>query len=137
MYCNVQNIKDLIPSNLLMELTSGNDSAIEKAISGACATIDAYLLGSYDGASSMQSPFLQALAEKITVYNLYLVSACDETPQIVTVSYLESISNLEKIQSGVISLASPQNAPNERQAEVFTNKDSGDKFFSKQTLSGF
>lgn len=137
MYCSVDNIKDLLPQNLLLELTSGNDAVIEKAIASASATIDAYLMGSYDGPDSMNSPFLQALAEKITVYNLYLVSACDETPQIVTVSYLESISNLEKIQSGIISIATPESAPSERQGEIFTNKTQCDKLFSKNRLSEF
>jgi len=136
MYCTVSNIKDLIPQNLLLELTGGNDAGIEKAIAGASATIDAYLMGSYDDSNSMNSPFLQALAEKITVYNLYLVSASDETPQIVTSSYLEAISNLEKIQNGLISVKS-ENAPPERQSEVFTNKTACDRFFSKENLKQF
>lgn len=136
MHCTVSNIKDLIPENLLSELTSDDDTVIEKAIARACATIDAYLMGSYDPSNALASPFLQSVAEKITVYNLYLVSACDETPQIVTNSYLEAISSLEKIQSGLISI-SPQNQPSERQSEVFTNKAEADKLFSKENLKGY
>ncbi|MEI8377596.1 MAG: phage protein Gp36 family protein [bacterium] len=136
MHCTVSNIKDLIPENLLLELTSGNDAVIEKAIAGASATIDAYLMGSYDGSNQLASPFLQSVAEKITVYNLYLVSACDDTPQIVTSSYIEAISSLEKIQSGVISI-STESSDTERQSEVFINKTEADKMFSKERFKGF
>ena len=102
MYCTIQNIKDLIPQNLLEGLTSGNDAAIAKAIATAEATINAYVSGSYDAKEASGASFLQSVAEKLTVYNLYLVAAYDETPQIVVTSYLAAISDLEKLQKGLI-----------------------------------
>lgn len=137
MYCTIENIKELIPSNLLEELTSGDDSFIEKAISGASATIDAYLCGSYDASEGLDSPFLQAVAEKITVYNLYLVSACDDTPQIVISSYLEAISSLEKLAKGLLSAGNFDSSPKDRQSEIFVNKNASDKLFSKENFKGF
>ena len=134
MYCTIQNIKDLIPENLLEELTSGNDAVIEKAIEGASATIDAYMMGSYNPQEASHSPFLQAVAEKISIYNLYLASAFDDTPQIVITSYSEAISSLEKLQNGLISVS---NSQKERQSEVFINKAPWDKLFSKEKLKGF
>jgi len=135
MYCTVDNIKDLVPQNLLEELTSGSDAIIEKAIAGANATVEAYLTGAYD--LPQQSVFLQTIAEKITVYNLYLMSAFDETPQIVITSYLEALSALEKIQNGTLSLVASDNTANDRQSEVFTNKTADDRLFGKIDLSGF
>ena len=134
MYCTIQNIKDLIPENLLEELTSGNDTVIEKAIEGASATIDAYMMGSYNPQEASHSPFLQAVAEKISIYNLYLASAFDDTPQIVITSYSEAISSLEKLQNGLISVS---NSQKDRQSEVFINKAPWDKLFSKKKLKKF
>jgi phage gp36-like protein len=128
----IENIKNLVPQNLLLELTSGDDAVIQNAVSGACATVDAYVSGAYDKNDS--SPFLQSVAEKIAVYNLYRLSAFDETPQIITASYLEAISALEKIQSGLLS---PKIGENQRQKEVFSNKTSSDKMFGKDNLKGY
>jgi len=137
MYCTIQNIKELIPSNLLSELTFENDDAIAKAIFSAEATINAYISGSYDASNAVNTAFLQYTAEKITVYNLYLTSAADETPQIVVTSYLEAISDLEKIQKGVLSLMSNSSAENPRQSEVFSNKTVSDRAFPKNFLDKF
>lgn len=134
MYCTIQNIKDLIPEKLLEWLTSGNDSVIEKAIEGASSTVDAYLMGSYNPEEASHSAFLQAVAEKIAVYNIYLVSASDDTPQIVITSYLEAISSLEKLQNGLLSVS---NTEKERQSEVFINKAPWDKLFGKENLKKF
>lgn len=137
MFCTIQNIKNLVPQNLLTELTSGNDEVIARAIESASATIKAYLSGSYELSKVADSEFLRTVAERIVVYNIYMVSACDETPQIVITSYLEAISDLGKIQSGTVSLFDSQSTPNTRLREVFTNKSSSDKEFSKENLGGF
>ncbi len=137
MFCTIQNIKNLVPQNLLTELTSGNDEVIARAIESASATIKAYLSGSYELSKVADSEFLRTIAERIAVYNIYMVSASDETPQIVITSYLEAISDLGKIQSGTVSLFDAKDTPNTRLSEVLTNKSAADKEFSKENLGGF
>jgi phage gp36-like protein len=137
MFCTIQNIKNLVPQNLLTELTSGNDDVIARAIESASATVKAYLSGSYELSKVADSEFLRTIAERIAVYNIYMVSASDETPQIVITSYLEAISDLGKIQSGTVSLFDAKDTPNTRLSEVLTNKSAADKEFSKENLGGF
>ena len=137
MYCTIQDVKDVVPEGLLTYLTGGNDNAILKAIENASATINAYTIGSYDPQSASASAFLQHIAERIAVYNLYLVAAADDTPQIVSASYSEAIGDLEKLQRGFISLTDSTQLENARQAEVFSNKDALDRFFPKNGFTGF
>lgn len=137
MYCTIQNIKDVVPAGLLSFLTDGNDNVIAHAIESADAIINAYVAGSYAPNNASGSVFLQSVAERIAVYNLYLTAAYDETPEIVSRSYIEAIGDLEKIQKGLISLSDADNTQTERQAEVFTNKDALDRLFPKDGFGGF
>lgn len=127
MYCTVDNIKSIIPTGLLGQLAS-NDIQIELAIKSATTTIDAYLAGAYS--VGVESPFLQEICQKMTVYTLYMLNAYDETPQIVIKSYTDAISDLEKLQKGILSLPGGDNPHPVRQAEVFCNKSPEDRLFS-------
>lgn len=137
MYCTIQDIKDVVPEGLLAYLSGGNDAIIARAIENAQATINAYIAGAYDPSNALGAGFLQGVAERIAVYNLYVAAAADDTPQIVVTSYLEAISDLEKIQKGFLSLSDAQEAQNERQGEVFTNKDALDRLFPADRFLGF
>ena len=137
MYCTIQNIKDLLPAGILASLTGGNDNVIARAIEKTDAVINAYVAGSYDAQNASASVFLQSVAERITVYNLYLASAYDETPEIIAKSCIEAIGDLEKIQKGLISLANADSVQSERQAEVFSNKSEKDRLFPKDGFLGF
>lgn len=137
MYCTVQNIKDLVPAGLLAYLTGNNDNVIVKAIEGASSVVNAYISGAYDLSTVSSSVFLQSVAERVTIYNLYMNAACDETPEIVSRSYKEAIGELEKIQKGVISIATADSAQAERQGEVFSNKSSLDRVFSDNLFRSF
>lgn len=137
MYCTIENIQNLIPSGVLSQLTNNDTNLIADAITSAEASVNAYLQGSYDINYLADCALLKDISEKITVYNLYTRFSGDETPQIVSTNYKIAISQLEKIQSGALSLGNIDNTPKDRQSEVFSNKTSEDKMFSMATLKEF
>lgn len=135
-YCTIENIQELIPTTVLSQLTNGDEFAITKAITDATASINAYLQGSYDLSELENIPVLTDICQKISVYNLYTRVSGDETPQIVSTNYNIAISELEKIQTGKLSLGLSDGSISNRQSEILTNK-TGVKTFSQDTLAGF
>lgn len=137
MYCTIEDIQNLIPAMILSQLTNSDDLLIAKAIQDAQATINAYLQGAYNISEISESALLKDICQKISVYNLYSRFSADETPQIVSTNYKIAIGELEKIQSGKLSLGLIDGTPEPRTAEIFSNKNSYSKTFSIDTLAGF
>lgn len=133
MYCSVNDIKNIVPEPILGQLAN-NDLQIELAINSATTTIDAYLSGSYPTSSTLggdgaSCAFLADICAKLAIYRLYMLNASDETPEIIQKSYSEAVSELEKLQKGVISLPEVDGAVPVRQAEIFCNKEREDRVF--------
>jgi phage gp36-like protein len=142
MYSTIDDIKKLLPEEILVQLTDDenlgtvNQARVDEAIAQADAEVDSYCGGLYSVPFSTVPDVAKKLSVDIAVYNLYSRTVM-EMPAVRAERYRNAIRQLEAISKGIISLgADPApSAPNDSTAE--TNKPKDTNVFTRNNLEGF
>ncbi len=122
MYCAKADILDMLEEQLLIQLTDDegagvvNDARVDKAIADACGEIDGYLGSRHPVPLSTVPAIVRKCAVDITIYNLF--SRILGAPEERTKRYDSSVSFLNKVASGAISLGAgdPDGTPKPSEA---------------------
>jgi phage gp36-like protein len=145
MYSTLDDIKKLLPEEVLVQLTDDenlgtvNQARVDEAIDQADAEIDSYCGGRYSvpfPAGAGCPDVAKKLSVDIAIYNLYSRTVM-EMPAIRAERYRNAIRQLEAISKGVISLGvnPAPSAPTDSTAE--TNKPTDTNVFTREKLKGF
>ena len=151
MYCSLTDILNDISQDEVIRLTNDENDELEdidltdeddvrvvrvaEQIRSADEEIDGYLRSRYMLPFTTTPGRLLTISKDISIYNLYKRRFRLELPESIVAIYRQRISELEKIQRGVISLDIP--TADEPESEIVINKSSGDRLFPKDTLSQY
>jgi len=145
MYCSLDDIKKLLPEDILEQLTDDeglgtiNQARVDEAIAGADAEIDGYLGGRYSVPLSAATEIVKKLSVDIAIYNLYSRAVASGTiPELRSERYRNAIKQLEGVSKGMISIGvdeKPASSASSGGAE--SNKPTDTNVFSRRKLEGF
>lgn len=109
MYCTLDDIKKLLPEEIVIQLTDDegqgevNPGRVDEAISQADAEIDSYCAVRYRVPFDPVPDLVKKCSVDLAIYNLYSRRA-EEIPQTRTDRYRNAIRQLEGISKGTVSL---------------------------------
>ena len=146
-YCNIEEIKNVIPEKELINLTVDvptaqsvvDESRLNSVISFGDEVIDGYLRSRYALPLSQTPQLIKSISVDIAVYRLYLRRP-QKMNETIENSYKNAIKLLEQIQKGLICLDIENAGSNETPIKTGfyrTNKTKADRVFSKEALKGF
>ncbi len=142
MYCSLDDIKKMVPEELVVQLTDDeglgavNQARVDEAIAQADAEIDSYCGERYSVPFAAAPAVVKKMSVDIAVYNLYSRTV-SEMPETRKDRYRNAVRQLEGIAKGTVSLGvDPAPAPHgEGGAE--TNKAADGNVFTRGRLEGF
>jgi len=139
-YCSLDDLKEIIPEDNLIQLTDDNNigiidqSKIDTAISNADIMIDGYLRGHYDLPLDPVPGIIKKISTDIALYNLYSRRFEMDIPDGMRDRYKNALKLLELIQSGKVTIMNLEAS----ESRVYkTNKSSDDRMFPKETLDQY
>lgn len=144
-YCTSYEIIQVIPEIDLIQLTddantSVNYEVLNAAINFAETTINSYLRSRYTLPLIEIPELIKVFAIDLTIYRLHSRRMIREMPESIINSYKNVITELGKIQKGIVSLGLESEAEDAQIAghrEFISNKTSQDRLFSKEVLDGY
>ncbi len=142
-YCAINDIKQLISEQQLIELTDDtaveiNTTAVDSAIIYADTLINGYIRGSYTLPFDTTPGIIKNISAELALYKLYKKRFGDDMPDTRQSSYNENIKLLKDIQKGIIDLGiQDTQATIERKSTIFINKTDTDRVFSKDLMSRY
>jgi len=148
MYSTITEILKDISQDELLRLTNDENSELDEIdltdeddvcavrvveqIRSADEEIDGYLRSRYTLPFTTTPGRLLSISKDIAIYNLYKRRFRLELPESIVTIYNKRVSELEKIQRGIINLDIPsEDAP---ESEIVINKSYADRLFPKETL---
>lgn len=142
MYCTLDDLKKLVPEDVLVQLTDDENlgevdtARVNEAITQADAEIDGYLGGRYAVPLTSVPDMVKKLSIDIALYNLYSRTV-SEMPSLRGDRYCSAVRQLEGIAKGIITLGVSEmpSAPTDSGAE--TNKNDDGNVFSRDSMKGF
>ena len=123
-YSDLTTLKNYLPRETLQQLTDDNGTdqidpeKINFALRQSTDFIDMYLQGRYALPLKPVTDGIRDLCTKLAVYFLYRRTLALTLPEPIKIDYKESISTLEKIQSGKITLM-----PEAQNPEFYASSD--------------
>ena len=152
MYCTIDEIKKLLPEDVLIQLT--DDEAlkpsvidpqnaahikimgrIDETIETADAEINGYCAVKYAVPLSPVPAIVNKLSVELAIYYLY---SRRTVPEAIEKRYEKAIARLKDIARGIIVLAVDPPAPASTTADsARVNKSDRDRIFTRDTLKGF
>lgn len=141
MYCTLEDIKESISEEILMQLTddesseSIDSSIVSNAINFAQEVIDAHLRGRYNVPLANIPDLIRHLSVNIAVYYLYERRLSLEMPASITDRYKNSLKMLEMIQKGLLKIGGEDAVTGAGHGHYKTNKR--DRLFSMETIDDF
>lgn len=142
-YCTVDDLKNAIPENVLVQLTDDEgieetgDSATASAIAAADAEIDSYCGARYAVPFTAVPAVIISCSVDMAIYHLYS-RRMEEIPETRAARYKNAVRLLTAIAKGDISLgtaATPTPSADASSAEC--TKTSDDRIFTRTKLRGF
>lgn len=144
-YCTLDDLKKIIPRDVLMRLTDDEDTGavneerVTEAVDAAAQEMDGYLGGRVAlPITDTVPPVLRKLNADIAIYNLY--SRVKETiPEMRNERYRNAIRFLEQMAAGKITLGlqPPPAAPGEGKYQGGGRVSSRDKIFDEDTMDKY
>ncbi|MFZ5998055.1 MAG: gp436 family protein [Nitrospirota bacterium] len=138
MYSTLDDIKKLLPAEIIIQLTDDentgaiNQARVDEAISQADAEIDSYCAGKYTVPFTTVPAVVKKISVDIAIYNLYSRKV-EEIPDTRKDRYNNAIRQLKRIADGTITLGiDPAPAPSS-EGEIKTS----DRTFTKDKLGGY
>lgn len=143
MYCTIEDIKQAIPEDNIIQLTDDtgtgviDQAKVEDAIQYADQLIDSYLRGRYTVPLNPVPALIRRLSVEMAGFNLYSRRFELAMPEAMLQRRKEIIRLLEQIQKGMITLGTepPEKGPGF--GHYHTNKTAEDRIFNKTVLNGF
>ncbi len=141
-YSTVDDIKKLLPEELLVQLTDDEDTGAvnlaraEEAIAQADAEIDSYCGERLSVPLSPAPEMVRKLSVDIAIYNLYS-RMVREMPEVRAERYRNAVRKLEGIARGIISLGIAESPASSSSARAETNRPEDGNVFSRDKLRGF
>jgi phage gp36-like protein len=144
-YCDSYDILQVLPEVEIIQLTDDSNTAINydvlnAAISFADTTINSYLRSRYTLPLSEIPELIKVFAIDLTIYRLHSRRMIREMPESILNSYKTVITELGKIQKGIVSLGLESEAEDTQLSghrEFVSNKTSTDRLFSKEVLNEY
>jgi len=152
MYCSLDDIKKLLPEEIIIELTDdetlkpaaidpGNSAhakiigRIDEAIATADAEIGGYCAGRYSVPFDPVPPVVKGLSVEIAIYRLYQRRT---VPERIGKTYDKAVARLKDISKGLMTLgvATPPAAAATGDG-VGVNCTAEDRIFTRDTMKGF
>ena len=141
-YSTVDDIKKLIPEEVLIQLTDDEDlgvinqTRVDEAIAQADAEIDSYCGSRYSVPFSTVPDIVKKISVDIAIYNLYS-RRLEEIPPTRAERYKNAIRQLEGIAKGIISIGEDPEPATPSQGGAETNKTTSDRIFTRDKMEGF
>lgn len=140
-YTTLVELKKFLPEHIIVDLTDDyNTNTIEgeitdEAIAQAQTTIDTYMRGRYPNEiSDADVPdFIQDMATKIAVYNLYRRKLDLTMPDTINDDYKDTLKMLRDIQSGKLTPFPAADEP----VIIVSNKTSDSRTYSSSVLDSY
>jgi len=150
MYCAISDIYPHLTLDELLRLVNDENRAaggvnladpedvcavrITEQITAADYEIDGYLRSLFTLPLSSVPGLIKEISVDLAIYNLYKRRFRLDMPETLTALYNGRVKQLEKIQSGVISLDVTLPSGTETSGEISVNKTAEDRLFNKQIL---
>jgi len=139
-YCTQADIERQLDFQTLVQLAddlgvgSVDSAVVDRAISDADATIDAYCQGRYSTPIDPVPDKVRQVSVDIAIYNLYSRRG-DVVPEVRKDRYREAIRFLERVAAGQISLGAATPAPETTNNGV--DMDQSDRLFTRDKMGGY
>lgn len=146
MYCNIDDIKQLIPEGELIDLSDDenagevNSNVVNSAIEAAEEFINGHLRVRYSLPFDTVPPTIKSIAVQIARYNLYQRRFADGMPEGIANNYKDNCKTLEKIRDGGFDLgiaSASQDEPAHEKQRFVSNKTSDDRYFNDSLRNAF
>ena len=152
MYCTLTDIKNLLPEEIIIQLTDDENlkpavidpanaahaaiiGRIDEAIEAADAEIDGYCAVNYTVPFSTVPRLVTGLSVELAIYYLY---ARRTIPEDFQKRYDRAVSRLKDIAKGLMTLGvDPQSAPPASSGGAESNKPEPDRIFTLDKMRGF
>lgn len=109
MYCNVEDIQNMMGENLLIQLSNAtppfsavNEAYVEELIEESTQYIGAYLFGRI---STNMTPLLKSICKDLVIYSLYKNRRPTDIPDSIFEIYKEAVKLLDRLQKGSLTEA--------------------------------
>lgn len=147
-YCNIDDIKNIIPEDELINLTNDNPSIISvidnnrfEAVSLiADSLIDGYLRARYPLPLKTIPLFIKQIAQDICAYRLY-TRRPNDIPEHIVKNYEYAIKNLTEIQKGNLHLEDMSENPSSdipvKKSGFRINKRTSSRIFNENVMRAF
>ena len=139
-YCTKEDILEQLPEQELITLTDDagtgtvDEDVVNRAITDADATIDAYCQGRYALPLNPVPEMIRKLSVDIAIYNLYS-RRNDVMPDVRTERYKNAIRFLERVAEGKIQLGASTPQPESTANSV--NLTSDERIFNRENMGGY
>lgn len=151
-YCTLDDIKQLLPEDVLIQLTDDealNPAAInpqtpahapiigrvEEAIETADAEVDGYCAVKYTVPLSPVPTVVSKLSVELAIYYLY---SRRTIPEKIEKRYDKAVARLKDIARGLLTLGvDPEPVASATADSAATNKTTGERVFTRDSLKGF
>jgi phage gp36-like protein len=140
MYSTLDDIKKLIPEEVVIQLTDDenlgvtNQTRIAEAIASADGEIDSYCGSRYTVPFSPVPDIVRKMSVDIAIYNLYS-RRVEEIPATRSDRYKNTIRQLTMIAEGKLTIEST--APPAQEGGAECNKTEDDRIFTRDKLKGY
>ncbi len=143
MYCTIDDIKKLLPEELLIQLTDDeglnrvNDARVDEAIAQAGAEIDSYCATKYAVPFATVPPIVKKCSVDMAIYNLYS-RRVEKTPETRVDRYNNAVKLLSNIAKGVVSIGADP-APTEQATgdQISGTKEASDRVVTRSKMRGY
>lgn len=138
MYCTLADIKELIPEEIIIQLTDDEDAGVvnqarvDAAIEQADAEIDAYCGTRFSVPFTEVPDLIKKISVDIAIYNLYS-RRVEEIPDTRSQRYKNAIRQLEGIAAGTVSIGEDPEPSPHSQGDAET-KNTGDRIFTREKM---
>lgn len=143
MYSTLDDIKKLIPEEIVIQLTDDEDlgavnqARVDEAIAQADAEIDSYCGTKYSVPFSSPVPdIVKKISVDIAIYNLYSRKV-EKIPDTRADRYKNAIRQLEGISKGLISIGEAEAPAPTTQGSPETNKETNDRIFTREKMEDY
>lgn len=141
-YCTLDDIKKLLPEDILVQLTDDegngivNQERVDEAIAQADAEINSYCAVKYSTPFAVTPDLVKKCSVDIAIYNIYS-RKLEEIPQTRTDRYRNAIRQLEGISRGTVSLGEDPPPPAASQGSERPDITGSGRIFTRSKMEDF
>jgi phage gp36-like protein len=143
MYCSLDDIKDQIGEETLIQLTDDeglnevHQGRVDRAISSAGSVINGYCGGRYRVPFADPAPdVIREMAAVMAISNLYR-RRVSEMPEVWKDAYRQAVRQLEAMEKGTFSLGVDTACEAAPESYALTNLDENSQMFNRKKMEGF